>query len=89
MVNHGLPIMPPPRPRRHAYRDYDDHYDDEDGYAFHDYDGYGEYDRFLRDAPITFSRSISSNGEEDELEKLWPTPSSDSSGVDGEMTLLV
>ena len=69
----------PPRHRRHAYRDYDDYYDDYDGHAFCDYDGYyGEYDRFLRDPPIIFSRSISSNGEEDELENMWPTPSSDS-----------
>ena len=59
MVNHGLPILCPPRHRRHVYRDYDDYYDDYDGHAFCDYDGYyGEYDRFLR-VPRSFSAAAS------------------------------
>ena len=56
-------------------------------YDSYDYDGYSEHDRFLRNAPITFSSSVSSGStSSDEEPLLWPwdeTPDdlSDDSGV--------
>ena len=83
---HGLPLTAPPPPSSPIPMTIDD-VDPGEYYDSYDYDGYNEYDRFLRNAPITFSSSVSSgstSSDEEPLPWLWaetPDDLSDDSGV--------
>ena len=89
----GLPLVPPPRRRPpivYTGPIEDDPTEEHDGYADRDYDGYGECDRFMADAPILTDVHEEYESVEDEesdamneRDRLWPQMmSSDDSGVE-------